>query len=67
MEVDRLKAENAELRKEVARIKQQLIMEEIRNGGKFAAFIDIVHLCDVHHRLLSAILRGMHAAHTGNN
>lgn len=29
----KLEAENAELRKEVMRLKQQLILEEIRNGG----------------------------------
>lgn len=30
----RLEEENAHLRKEVSLIKQQLILEEIRNGGK---------------------------------
>lgn len=29
----KLEAENAELRKEIVRLKQQLVMEEIRNGG----------------------------------
>ncbi len=32
-EAKKLEAENEELRKEVFRLKQQLILEEIRNGG----------------------------------
>ena len=33
-EAEKLEAENEVLRKEVMKLKQQLILEEIRNGGQ---------------------------------